>query len=121
MLFPCFETTPGLELAQCWANKANCQDVEMPPGECCQENLIRALASDPASEQCNNTGAELNRITQVNGLDYIFNTYDIDALLVSMEVGYMEMYFAAAGYPAVSQHTPRLCQGLAKRTGFHCI
>jgi hypothetical protein len=84
-------------------------DVEMPPGECCQEDVVRALASDPLSASCNETAAQLDRIARQDGLDFVFETHGIDALLVSMEVGYMGMYVGAAGYPAVRRsQTKRL-------------
>lgn len=73
----------------------------MPQGECCQENVVRALASDPRSGRCAEAATELDRITRQDGLDYVFKTYAIDALLLSMEVGYIGMYAGAAGYPAV--------------------
>lgn len=75
----------------------------MPPGECCQEGLVRALASDPHSAHCVNSALHLDRIVRQDGLDYIFKTYDIDAILVSLELGHMKMheYAGAAGYPAV--------------------
>jgi hypothetical protein len=77
------------------------QALEMPPEECCQEHLIHSLAAQPGSEACRIANETLFDLTVTHGLDYVFGRWDIDALVVNMEYGYIGLWTGAAGYPAV--------------------
>ncbi|ORX39547.1 amidase signature domain-containing protein [Kockovaella imperatae] len=77
-------------------------DLEFAPGECCQEILVRSVQTTGrnATEYIHARATDYN-IGRTNGIDYVLDKYQADALVLPTE-GYASSLAAVAGYPIVS-------------------
>lgn len=76
----------------------------MPPGECCQEVLVAALAAGGrGSPQHAKATETLHHLAGERGLDHLFPAeLGLDALVFAVELGQPLTLTGAMGYPAVS-------------------
>jgi amidase len=73
--------------------------VEMPPGFCCQGNLLAALnASSSDAPEYKAAKESARRNSRENGIDYALERYNVSAIFVPAE-GPSSVMPALAGYP----------------------
>ncbi|RSH80136.1 hypothetical protein EHS25_007241 [Saitozyma podzolica] len=78
--------------------------AEMPPGECCQDLLVSALAAGGRDSPQHAKATEtLHHLAGERGLDHLFRAeLGLDALVFSVELGQPLTLTGAMGYPAVT-------------------
>lgn len=75
--------------------------MEMPPDNCGQEMLIHALTTPGRNSTAyQNLTSKIQMLSGQKGLDYVFDTYQVDALIMAFELGAPTFWTGAAGYPA---------------------
>ncbi|KAK4705108.1 amidase, partial [Phenoliferia sp. Uapishka_3] len=77
-------------------------DLEFPPGECCQQTLMRAVQTTGKDTQAYADArfADLD-IGRTRGIDAVLKKYNLDALVLPSE-GFATAPAAIAGYPIVT-------------------
>ncbi len=74
----------------------------MPKGECCQEVLIDALSSGGRESVEHCSASTIVKQTVERGLEYMFDNYNLDVIIVLPETAKSTEMIAPGGYPAVS-------------------
>lgn len=75
------------------------QDLELPPQNCCQEDLLSALLAPPTTSRTYiSTLAEARRVFKRDMFDRVFREYDLDVLITPADSTILPGFGACAGY-----------------------
>lgn len=89
------------------------QSVELPPYAPSQSRLIASLSAPSRdSDVYRHNQAISKKIARTNGLDYIFDKFNLDAAVFAVDLGPAHKYVSAAGYALVSGHHHPFFEGL---------
>lgn len=77
------------------------QDVELPQEQCCQEYLVRALTTPGRNfTSYRDLSSKIDKLGGDKGLGHIFDTYNVNALIMCVELGLPASWTGTMGYPA---------------------